>query len=273
MSAAMSSALSLRNLWKIYGESVVLERINLEVAPGSFCAIVGASGSGKTTFLRLLLSQEVPTRGQILLDGKPLPPEPGSERGVVFQRYSVYPHLTVIENVILGLEFQRARLLGRLFGPRRRRAIAEAEHYIEAVGLSHARHLYPAALSGGMQQRLAIAQALVRRPKMLLLDEPFGALDPGTRAAMHELILDLWRESGMTVFLVTHDLREGFALATRLLVFDKARHDPHAPGAYGATITYDIPINQDRLRPPAPLRAADDPADASERSGRREHAG
>jgi NitT/TauT family transport system ATP-binding protein len=103
-----------------------------------------------------------------------------------------------------------------------------------------------------MQQRLAIAQAVVRKPKVLLLDEPFGALDPGTRAQMHELILRLWRQTGMTVFMVTHDIKEGFALGTRVLVFDKLRHDPQDPGAYGATITYDLPLDADKHAPAAP---------------------
>jgi NitT/TauT family transport system ATP-binding protein len=97
-----------------------------------------------------------------------------------------------------------------------------------------------------MQQRLAIAQALIMKPRVLLLDEPFGALDPGIRKDMHMLLLELWRETQLTVFMVTHDLSEGFSLGTRLLVFDKVRVDPHAPGAYGARITYDIPLNNDR---------------------------
>lgn len=236
------SAITVRNLWKEYQGQRVLERINLEVPAGQFVAIVGASGCGKSTFLRLLLSQEKPTRGVILLDGAKLPDDPGPDRGVVFQRYSVFPHLSVLANVVLGLEIASAPLLGKLLGRPRRRAIAEAGDYLEAVGLSHARERYPAELSGGMQQRLAIAQALVRKPKVLLLDEPFGALDPGTRAQMHELILRLWRQTGMTVFMVTHDIKEGFALGTRVLVFDKLRHDPQDPGAYGATITYDLPL-------------------------------
>ena len=102
-----------------------------------------------------------------------------------------------------------------------------------------------------MQQRLAIAQALMSKPKVLLLDEPFGALDPGTRARMHEIILSLWQEEKMTIFMVTHDLQEGFKLGTRLLVFDKLRWDPQAPEAYGATITYDLPLDDHRNLPPA----------------------
>ncbi|MEO1226460.1 MAG: ATP-binding cassette domain-containing protein, partial [Pseudomonadota bacterium] len=101
----------------------------------------------------------------------------------------------------------------------------------------------PSALSGGMQQRLAIAQALALKPKIMLLDEPFGALDPGIRMDMHVLMRRIWRETGMTVFMVTHDISEAFALGTRVLTFDKVRHDPQAPEAYGATITYDLPLD------------------------------
>lgn len=118
---------------------------------------------------------------------------------------------------------------------------------LEKVGLGHALKKYPAQLSGGMQQRLAIAQAFIMQPRVLLLDEPFGALDPGIRKEMHALLLQLWSETRMTVFMVTHDLSEGFNLGTRLLVFDKVRIDPQAPNAYGARITYDIPLNETRL--------------------------
>jgi NitT/TauT family transport system ATP-binding protein len=110
------------------------------------------------------------------------------------------------------------------------------------VGLEAAAAKYPSALSGGMQQRLAIAQALIKRPRILLLDEPFGALDPGIRSDMHKLLLALWRATDMTVFMITHDLKEAFALGTRLLVFDKVRRDPQAPERFGATITFDIPL-------------------------------
>jgi NitT/TauT family transport system ATP-binding protein len=236
------SHISVRNLWKEYPEQVVLERVNLEIASGEFCALVGPSGCGKTTFLRMLLGEESPSRGSIRIDGQPLDAEPGPDRGVVFQRYSVFPHLTVLENTIIGREFEGSRLLGRLFGARRRAAIEEAEGVLAAVGLSAHRSKYPAELSGGMQQRLAIAQALIVKPKVLLLDEPFGALDTGTKAQMYELLLRLWAEEGMTIFMVTHDLKEGFTLATRVLAFDKVRIDPTDPGAFGATITYNLPL-------------------------------
>ena len=249
------SFITVNNVWQQYDDQVVLERLNLNVAEGEFCTLVGASGCGKSTFLRLLLGQERASRGQILLDGEPLAGEPDASRGVVFQRYSVFPHLTVLDNVALGLELPRSPLLGRLFGSAKRQAREEAAQLLDKVGLGHALDKYPAQLSGGMQQRLAIAQALIMKPRVLLLDEPFGALDPGIRKDMHALLLALWRETQLTVFMVTHDLSEGFSLGTRLLVFDKVRLDPHAPGAYGARITYDIPLNSDRRAQRAAVEA------------------
>ncbi|RMO43140.1 ABC transporter permease [Pseudomonas syringae] len=240
------SFIRVRNVWQQYADQVVLEGLNLDVAEGEFCTLVGASGCGKSTFLRLLLGQESPSRGLITLDGTPLRNEPDASRGVVFQRYSVFPHLSVLDNVALGLELPRSSWLGRLFGQAKSEAREHAAQLLGKVGLGHALDKYPTQLSGGMQQRLAIAQALIMKPRVLLLDEPFGALDPGIRKDMHHLLLDLWRETKLTVFMVTHDLSEGFNLGTRLLVFDKVRHDPHAPGAYGARITYDIPLNSER---------------------------
>jgi NitT/TauT family transport system ATP-binding protein len=235
---------SVRNVWKTYGDQVVLENLRLEVADNEFVTIVGASGCGKTTFLRMLLGTEQPTRGSILIDGEPIRPEPDPARGIVFQRYSLFPHLSVMGNLVLGLELRRSRLLGRLFGARRREAMARADAMLEAVGLSGARDRYPSQLSGGMQQRLSIAQAAICEPKILLLDEPFGALDPGITADMHQLILKLWRDNGMTIFMISHDIQESFALGTRLVTFDRLRQDPQAPEAYGASITYDIPLRR-----------------------------
>jgi NitT/TauT family transport system ATP-binding protein len=238
------ATVSIRNVWKRYGDQVVLENLRLEVPDNEFVTIVGASGCGKTTFLRMLLGTEQPTRGQILIDGEPIRPEPDPTRGVVFQRYSLFPHLTVLGNLLLGLELKRSRLLGRLFGAARRAAKHRAGEMLEAVGLAAARDRYPAQLSGGMQQRLSIAQAVICEPKILLLDEPFGALDPGITADMHELILKLWQDNGMTIFMISHDIQESFKLGTRLLTFDKLRRDPQAPEAYGASITYDIPLQR-----------------------------
>nr|PZN62640.1 MAG: lauroyl acyltransferase [Pseudomonadota bacterium] len=240
------ATVSVRNVWKTYGPQVVLENLRLEVADREFVTIVGASGCGKSTFLRLLMGTEQPTRGSILIDGKPIRPEPDPARGIVYQRCFLYPHLTALGNLVLGLELKRSRLLGRLFGAKRRAAMQEAERMLEEVGLATARDRYPSQLSGGMQQRLAIAQAVICQPKILLLDEPFSALDPGITADMHVLVKRLWQEHGMTIFMVSHDIRESFELGTRILTFDKVRNDPQAPEAYGASITYDIPLKRVR---------------------------
>jgi NitT/TauT family transport system ATP-binding protein len=239
------TALSLQNVWVEYGEAVILERLSLEVKAGSFVSVIGPSGVGKSTLLRLVLGQEAPTRGRILLDGEPLRPEPGPDRGVVFQRYSVFPHMTVLKNVMFGLECSG----------RRANARAEAEEMLRRVGLGHSLAAYPSALSGGMQQRLALAQALITRPRILLLDEPFGALDPGVRVDMHELITELWREHGLTILMVTHDIREAFKLGTRVVAIDKRRHDPQAPHRYGSTAVYDFPLDKPGAEVPGQRRA------------------
>jgi NitT/TauT family transport system ATP-binding protein len=236
--------IAFEHVWKLYGSQVVLENLSLRVAAGEFCTLVGASGCGKSTFLRMLLGAETPTRGRMMLDGAPLPAEPGPGRGIVFQRYSVFPHLTVLDNVALGPELRASPWLGRLFGARRRAARAAAMDMLQAVGLEAFASRHPAQLSGGMQQRLAIAQSLVMNPAVLLLDEPFGALDPGIRADMQALVRRLWLERRFTVFMVTHDIAEAFSLGTRVLVFDKRRWDPQDPQAYGASITYDLPLDR-----------------------------
>lgn len=236
--------IQVNNVWKSYDDNVVLEGVNTTVEEGEFVTLVGTSGCGKSTFLNMLLGTVQPTKGEILLDGSPIPSEPGSDRGIVFQQYSVFPHMTVLENVIAARAFERKGLTGYLFGQAKKLASDEAKQMLDQVGLSHALNKYPHELSGGMKQRLAIAQALIAQPRILLLDEPFGALDPGIRADMHELVLNLWREHKLTVFMVTHDLKEGFYLGTRLWVFDKLRQDPHAPNRYGAGITYDLSVGE-----------------------------
>lgn len=227
-------------VWKEYGDTVVLEQLDLKIAPRSFVALVGPSGCGKTTFLRMLLGDETPTRGRILIDGEPLKAEPDFDRGVVFQRYSVFPHLTVLGNVMIGREFELAPFTGHLMGKARRTALDEATALLKEVGLEGHEDKYPSALSGGMQQRLALAQALMRKPKILLLDEPFGALDPGIRADIHVLIRRIWNSSHLTVVMVTHDLSEAFGLGTRVIAFERQRNRPEELERYGATLSEDL---------------------------------
>ncbi|MFA5958171.1 ABC transporter ATP-binding protein [Hyphomicrobium sp.] len=234
------NAIVFNKVWKEYGDHVVLEQIDLTIAPRSFVALVGPSGCGKTTFLRMLLGEERPTRGGITVAGEPLKQEPDSDRGVVFQRYSVFPHLTVLGNVIIGREFEMSGGFGRLFGAKRKKAEEDAMELLKAVGLLGHEKKYPTALSGGMQQRLALAQALMRRPKILLLDEPFGALDPGIRAEIHVLMRRIWNESELTVVMVTHDLREAFELGTRIIAFERPRNRPEEAERYGARLSADI---------------------------------
>lgn len=255
------SGLELSGLRKEYGDTVVLERIDLKIASGEFVTLVGASGSGKSTLLRILLGQERPSSGEVRLDGQPLPDEPTPARGIVFQRYSVFRHLTVAGNVRFGLEIRDGdRFTGRCFGQRRRAVDARVAELLDAVGLAEAAKRYPSQLSGGMQQRLALAQAIALEPPLLLLDEPFGALDPGNREAMHVLLRGLWEQAGMTVVMITHDLKEAFSLGTRLIVLDRVRQDPHAPHRYGAGISYDLPLKrsasgrQERQSVPLTLR-------------------
>ncbi|TNC47614.1 ATP-binding cassette domain-containing protein [Rubellimicrobium rubrum] len=253
------SGLVIEGLWKEYGQQVVLENIHLTIAPRAFVALVGPSGCGKTTFLRMMLGQERPTRGTILIDGVPLPPEPGPDRGVVTQRYSVFPHLTVLQNVMLGPELRASRLSGRVWGAARRGLADRASALLAEVGLAGAEHKFPARLSGGMQQRLALAQALMMRPRLLLLDEPFGALDPGIKVEIHALMRRLWHEHEMTVIMVTHDMREAFSLATRVIAFDRRRNRPEELERYGASVTNDISIWPPRVAGQQTLYDADIP--------------
>lgn len=201
------------NLVKSYGKKIVLADIDLAVSRGEFVTMVGPSGCGKSTLLRLILGQEQQTSGRLIIDGEAVE-HPDERRGVVYQKYSLFPHLTILDNVRLGPQFIR--------NPWRRfaeRQIVkdEAMKFIEKVGLTEHVQKYPAQLSGGQQQRVAIAQALIMRPAILLMDEPYGALDPFTREELQEFLLQLWEETKMTIFFVTHDLEEALYLGTRLI--------------------------------------------------------
>jgi NitT/TauT family transport system ATP-binding protein len=234
------AGLAVSDVSKVFGHGKTavhaLDAVSLEAPLGSFTALLGPSGCGKSTILRMLADLERPTSGEILVNGV----APGvlrreNQMGVAFQDSALLPWRSVEHNIRLPLE-----LAGR------KSASGSIAKLIELVGLKGFEKSKPGQLSGGMRQRVAIARSLVLEPVLLLLDEPFGALDPGIRKDMHELLLSLWRESKLTIFMVTHDLKEGFTLGSRVLVFDKVRVDPHAPGAYGARITYNIPLDHSR---------------------------
>ena len=213
--------LHIQDVYKLYGNKIVLDNVDLSVARGEFCTVVGPSGCGKSTLLRLILGQERPTRGELFIDGCPAE-SANSERGIVYQKYSLFPHLTVLENVLLGKKLNTG-IVERFRG--KKNLEAEAMHFLEKVRLAEHRNKFPHELSGGMQQRVAIAQAVIMNPSILLMDEPFGALDPGTRESMQVFILELWEKTKMTIFFVTHDLEEACYLGTRVVVLSQFYSD------------------------------------------------
>lgn len=219
--------LEINDARKVYGEKVVLEDIDLNVSSGEICTLVGPSGAGKTTLLRLILGQESPSSGSLRIAGKPAG-YPDTSRGIVYQRYGLYPNLTVLENVVLG-----RRLTQSFLDRRRNLAAIEAEgtRMLERVRLEKHGNKYPHELSGGMQQRVAIAQSLLMKPPILLMDEPFGALDPDTREEMQLFLLQLWEEEKMTIFFVTHDLEEAVFVGTRIIVLSQYYTDDRGPEA------------------------------------------
>ena len=200
--------LIVNNLSKRFGEKLILDRLSLAMQSGEFMALVGSSGSGKSTILRLIAGLEHPSSGSISVDGKPVS-SPGADRGMVFQKYSLYPWLNAAENVAFGMRLQRIK-------PAEIRE--RTAYFLEVVGLSEAADKLPRELSGGMQQRVAIARALATNPSILLLDEPFGALDLQIRESMQDFLLKLWQRTGLTVLLITHDVEEALVLAQRVHV-------------------------------------------------------
>jgi sulfonate transport system ATP-binding protein len=201
-------AVSARGLGKSYGERRVLDRLDLDIAPGEFVAIVGRSGCGKSTLLRLVAALESAQSGALTLDGRARSDEREDIR-IMFQDARLLPWKRVVDNIALGLQTRDAR-------PRALEALAQ-------VGLAERAHDWPALLSGGQRQRVALARALVHRPRLLLLDEPLGALDALTRIEMQGLIERLWKEHGFTALLVTHDVAEAVALADRVLLIEDQR--------------------------------------------------
>lgn len=190
------------------GIFTALKDINLEVHQGELVCIVGASGSGKSTLLRLIAGLDTPSSGEIVIDGSPVT-APSADRGMVFQRYTLYPWMTVKQNVEFGLTLQG-------ISPSLRRQ--QSSYYLNVVGLSQFAKSYPQELSGGMKQRVAIARALACEPKILLLDEPFGALDIQTKEMMQQFLWQIWQQTNVTILMITHDIEEAIFLAQRVYV-------------------------------------------------------
>jgi len=232
--------LFMMDLCKAYGEKVVLENVDLSVKARELCTVVGPSGCGKSTLLRLILGQEEPTRGVLLINGEPIG-FPGPERGVVYQKYSLFPHLSVLQNVLLGKRLS-AGLVERFRHAKEFRD--EAMFFLAKMRLEEHCDKYPHELSGGMQQRVALAQSLIMKPKMLLMDEPFGALDPGTREDMQVFLLEMWEEFQMSIIFVTHDLEEAVFVGTRIIVLSQYYTDDRGPACNcrGARIVADYPL-------------------------------
>lgn len=224
--------LELQNVSKIFptkkGTILVLEEINMHVETAEFICVVGASGSGKSTLLRLIAGLDFPTVGGIEVDGEVVV-GPGPDRGMVFQHYTLYPWMTVEKNVEFGL---------RLQGYSKAERAERVAEYLDVVGLSKFATTYPKALSGGMKQRVAIARALVCEPKILLLDEPFGALDVQTKESMQHFLLKIWQQTGTSILMITHDVAEAVFLAQRIYVLSKH------PGTVRQEFKIDLPSHR-----------------------------
>jgi len=204
--------LDVKNLTKTFVsqglEHTTLDRISFQVYRREFMCVLGPSGCGKSTLIRIIAGLDSPTSGEVLLDGHQVS-GPGPDRGMVFQGYTLFPWLTVKKNVMFGL---------RMAGQGAATAESEAREWISLVGLSKFENSYPHQLSGGMKQRVAIARALANRPRILLMDEPFGALDAQTRAQMQSYLLEIWKNVDVTILFITHDLDEAVYLSDRILV-------------------------------------------------------
>lgn len=245
----MSHYLSIKRAWKSYGDKVVLENINLQLDQGEFVTLVGANNCGKSTFLRILLAAEAFSQGEVACKGRAYPDKPDVSRILVNEQDGLFPHLTVLQNVLFGFEASGNAILGRLYGQPKKIALTRSRSMLDQVGLAAKENCYPYQLTTAEKQKLALAQAMVLEPEMLLLDEPFRYLTDSDKDEMQKLVLSLWAETHVTIFMAAHSLQEGFALGTRILVFDKPRVDPQEPDRFGATITFDLPIAKSDSHP------------------------
>ena len=256
--------LEVIDLCHSYGPKQVLNHVDLRVAAGQVVALVGPSGCGKSTLLRAILGTHPPTSGQVVVGGNVID-RPTRDVGIVYQHYSLYEFLTARQNVAFGLMLDQTSTPYRVFQyfswrKLRRSHLEQADQFLEKVGLLAARDLYPSEMSGGMRQRVAIAQALIMEPRVLLLDEPFGALDEATREELQLMLLRLYEENlqaraesrvpPYTVIIVTHELNEALFVSDRVVGLSQYHED----GANGATIVYDRP---------APIFTPDEPKDLS----------
>ncbi|CCQ97807.1 putative ATP-binding protein BAB2_1147 [[Clostridium] ultunense Esp] len=226
----MKTELEFQGVYKSFSDLQVLENVSFSVGKGEFVVIVGPSGCGKSTLLRMVAGLERPSRGEVLSRGEPIK-SPSPERMMIFQEPALFPWLTVERNVAFGLE---------LAGVSKEERQEKVNQMLERVGLGDFRHFYPSQLSGGMKQRASIARAFVMDPEILLMDEPYGALDALTRMAMQNELLSLWEGSGKTVLFITHDVDEAIALGDRVLVM-RAR-----PGKVIEELVIDLPRPRNR---------------------------
>jgi NitT/TauT family transport system ATP-binding protein len=233
--AHQSLKLLVENISKSYPirdnqQLTVLQNINLEIFPREFICLVGASGCGKSTLLNIIAGLTPPSSGEVLVDGRSVTGRPGSDRGMVFQGYTLYPWLTVAQNIAFGLQFQKMS---------KSEQRDKVGYFLNVVGLEKFAHSYPKQLSGGMKQRVAIARALANEPAVLLMDEPFGALDAQTKEQMQEFLLELWEKTHVTVLMITHDVEEAIYLSQRIYVMSCR------PGQVKSEIVIDLPKHRE----------------------------
>jgi NitT/TauT family transport system ATP-binding protein len=238
---ARPAVMEVRDLGKTFesaqGPVEALRGVSFSVHRREFLCVVGASGCGKSTLIRILAGLEEKTSGEVLVDGKPVD-GPGRDRGMVFQGYTLFPWLTVLRNVTFGLEMN---------GAGRGTAETDAREWIELVGLGGFEEKYPHQLSGGMKQRVAIARSLAAGPRVLLMDEPFGALDAQTRSQMQAHLLQIWKNVDITIVFITHDLDEAIFLSDRVLVLDPR------PGRVREHIEVPVPRPRSFAQVPTPV--------------------
>jgi NitT/TauT family transport system ATP-binding protein len=226
------------------GRNVILNNLRLNIRAGELLSLVGPTGCGKSTLLRLILGSHFSTRGTVLVHDQPVTGI-ARDRGIVFQRYSLFPHLKVLANIAFGPMLERTSILQRVlhtpaYRRLRRQYLEEAREYLERIGLHPGDgDKYPYELSGGMQQRVAIAQALMMQPQVLLMDEPFGALDHNTRLEMQLMLLEQWQDNHMTIVFVTHDLEEACYIGTRVIGLSQYWSDDEGKPGTGAVIVTD----------------------------------